>query len=191
MNKRPLISLAMVLLVALASIGIASALWSEQLTVDGSVATGDLDAGWTFASCQDFEAKDVGNVWVPEADVLGDIAGLDTISFMVDNAYPEYRADCQLEYTYTGTVPAHVEEITFDSGGLTGCVVDQQASGTFVAECDQMTVTWVDGLCLQLHAGDFIAGSLRVDVKQAAEQATAYDFDLGVELVQYNESMCP
>jgi hypothetical protein len=184
----PLITVA---LVALATVGVASALWSKTLTVDGTIATGDLDAGWTFASCSDFEMKDVGHVMVPEADVLGEVALLETIGFQVTDAYPGYRADCQLEYTYTGSVPAHVEEIIFDPGGLTACGVFQQTTGTFVAECEEMTITWVDGLCSQLHAGDFVAGSLRVDIKQAAEQATEYDFDLGVLLVQYNESACP
>lgn len=191
MASNRLTPLIVAALVALASVGVASALWSKTLTVDGTIATGDLDAGWTFAACRDFETKDVGQVSVPEADAMGDVPGLETIGFQVTDAYPGYRADCQLEYTYTGSVPAHVEEITFDPGALTGCDVVQRPTGTLVAECDEMTVTWVDGLCSQLHAGDFIAGSLRVDIKQAAEQATDYDFDLGVLLVQYNESACP
>ena len=121
MASNRLTPLIVAALVALASVGVASALWSKTLTVDGTIATGDLDAGWTFAACRDFETKDVGQVSVPEADAMGDVPGLETIGFQVTDAYPGYRADCQLEYTYTGSVPAHVEEITFDPGALTGC----------------------------------------------------------------------
>ena len=186
-----LFPLALALLVALSAIGVVSALWSKTLTVDGTVATGNVDGGWTLASCRDFERKDVGAVSVPEADDLGDIPALESVHFEVTNAYPGYRADCQMEYTYTGSVPVHVEEILFDPVGLAGCDIDQQANGTFIADCDAVTITWVDGLCLQLHEGDFVAGSLRVDIKQAAEQAAVYEFDLGVLLAQYNESGCP
>ena len=194
MNKRPLMALTSIMLVALGTVGIGYALWFELLTIDGTVETGNVDGTWSFASCRDFELKEVGSIEVPESDPLtGEIpAGTDSIRFLISNGYPSYTADCQLEYTYTGSVPAHVEEIRFTAGDLTGCVVDQGATtGSFVAACDQATVTWANGLCTQLHENDFLGSSLRVHVEQPAAQNTTYTFGVEVQLNQFNESDCP
>ena len=87
----------------------------------------------------------------------------------------------------------HVENYTFTPGaGLTGCTVDYSAStGGFLATCDQLTVKWVDGFCMQLHPGDELASSLRVHVEQDADMDAQYTFQVSILLVQYNESQCP
>ena len=189
----PLLRLSMVPLLALATVGVAFALWGEGLTINGNVETGTVDAGWTLAICSDIDPRATGEVAILEADpVTGEIPALDDISFEVVGAYPGYLANCVLQYTYTGSVPVRVESIQFDSANLDNCVVTQSiTTGTLEASCDQMTVTWVDGLCQQLHQGDFLASNLWVEVEDLAEADTFYDFGLEVQLNQYNESACP
>jgi hypothetical protein len=184
----PLALLLLALVLALGTLGVAYTLWSGSLYINGTVKTGNVDAEWDFVGCFDIEGKDVGTT-------AGAIDGSNPhiLHFTIDNGYPSYTGDCQVELHYTGTVPAHVESIDFVPGPeLTNCVVDQDAStGSFVATCDQLTVTWVDGLCTQLHQSSHLASSLRVHVEQDAEMSSQYTFGVSVLLVQYNESACP
>lgn len=191
MRNRPLISLAVVPLLALAGIGLAAALWSETLTIEGDVATAEFDAGWTFASCGEVDPLDMADVAIVEADALGDIAGLHNITFDVDGAYPTYRAVCGVEYTYTGSIPARVENITFDAGNLTGCSVATDLTGMVSADCNEMEVTWIDGLCTELSADQTLAGDLKIRVKDGVDADTEYDFTLGVEIRQLTDAVCP
>lgn len=187
MNRKPLIVVTLVMVVALGIVGVAYGLWFKVLFVEGTIETGNVDAEWTFAGCFDIEDKDVGTT---TASIDQDDDQI--LHFEIENGYPSYTGDCEVEYTYTGSVPVHVEAIRFDPGDFTGCVVDQSPTvGSFTAACDQATVEWVDGLCVQLHEGDRLAASLRVHVEQEAEQNTSYEFGVGVQLNQYNESTCP
>jgi len=183
----PLVLLVTGLVLALGVLGVAYGLWSKTLYIEGSVQTGDIDAEWSFVGCFDIEDKDVGTTagWIDGSDPQ-------ILHFTIDNGYPSYTGDCEVEYLYTGSVPAHVEAIEFEAlSGLTGCVVVQQPLGTTTATCDQLTVKWVNGLCLQLHQGFEQAGSLRVHVEQGAEMDSTYTFQVRNKLVQFNESQCP
>ena len=189
--RRPLLSLALVPLLALASIGMAAALWSETLTIDGEVATAEFDAGWTFGACIEIDPYAMGSVEIVEADANNDIAGLHDITLNVDDAYPTYRAICGVEYTYTGTIPARVQNIGFDPGNLTGCMVSVDSTGRLVADCVEMEIEWVDGLCTVLSENQTLAGDLKLKVKDGADQDTDYDFTFGVEIEQLSTGACP
>lgn len=188
LKNRALALLLLALVVALGTVGAAYALWSGTLYINGTVETGSVDGEWSFVGCFDIEDKDVGTT-------SGQIDGSNPriLHFTIEDGYPSYTGDCQVELHYTGTVPAHVEAIDFVPGaGLTNCVVDQSpTTGTFTATCDQLTVEWIDGLCIQLHQSDRVASSLRVHVEQDAEMSSQYTFGVEVLLVQYNESTCP
>lgn len=186
-KKSALVLFGLVLL-ALASLGMGYGLWSKMLYVNGTIETGNVDAEWTFVGCFDIETKDVGitSGWIDTGDPQ-------ILHFLIENGYPSYIGDCEVEFTYLGTIPVHVEAIRFIPGPeLTNCtVVQSPTTGSFVATCDQLTVTWGNGLCTQLHKGDFLASSLRVHVEQKAEQSSEYTFGVEVQLNQWNESMCP
>ncbi|MDH3308213.1 MAG: hypothetical protein OEO77_11930 [Acidimicrobiia bacterium] len=187
MGKQPATVLTMLVLLALGSVGLAYGLWFKTLAIEGTVETGNVDAEWSFVGCFDIEDKDVGTI-----DGFIDSVDPASLHFEIGNGYPSYTADCEVEYTYTGSVPAHVEAIHFVPGDFTGCAVNQSPTvGSFVASCDQATVTWANGLCSQLHENDFLGSSLRVHVEQGAEQNAVYGFGVEVQLNQFNESACP
>jgi len=182
---RKCVLLCFLILLTLGSTGAGYALWSKTLYIDATINTGDVDAEWTYTSCDDEEQdKDVGTI---TAEI--DLSDSQILHFTIDNGYPCYTADCEVEFTYRGSVPGIVQSISFVPGtGLTNCQVDQSPfTGTFVAECDQLTVIWADGKGSQLHDGDFLGSSLRVHVEQPAEENSQYDFDVELQLVQWNE----
>ena len=56
MKKIGLLALALVL--ALGTLGVGYAMWFEDLIIDGTVYTGDLDADWSIETFGDDETKD-------------------------------------------------------------------------------------------------------------------------------------
>jgi hypothetical protein len=180
------------LVIVLATLAVVNALWSKTITVTSTVETGNVDAVWSLAGCfepfGEVEDKDVAQT---SAEI--DAGDPQILHFRITNGYPSYTGDCQVEYTYIGSVPVKVESITLVPGpNLTNCVVDQSPrTGSFVATCDQLTITWANGLCTQMHHNDFMASSLRVHVEQEAEESTEYTFEVLLKLVQWNESNCP
>lgn len=188
--KFPLSLASLILLVSLtlSSLGLVYGLWSENLQINGTVTTGTLAGEWIEVHCYEEETKPVGNTigWIDNNDPT-------LLYFQITNGYPQYFGGCEVEYQNTGTIPVHVEAINFIPGqNLTNCVVNQSPqTGSFTATCDQLKVVWSDGLCAQLHPGDFHGASLKTTVLQNAQQATTYGFNVQVQLNQYNESNCP
>lgn len=190
MDSRKFASLlALFLILSLATVGVAYGLWSETLHIEGEVETGDVSVIWTKAICADKETlKDVGSV-------SGEIDSADPghLYFHIENGYPGYEGDCEVEYTSTGSIPVHVEAINFIPwAGLTDCTILQSPrTGSIIAQCNELTVTWANGLCTQLHQGDFLASSIYTEVQQDAAQNSQYEFSIEIQLNQFNESGCP
>ena len=192
---RTLALLAGALVVGLAALGLGYGLWSKTLTVTGTVQTGDLNADWVLTACTELHGwpgpvfqqgehlgKDVGSV---SATIDEDDAQI--LHFVVENGYPSYVADCEVEYTNTGTIPVNVVATTIVPGaGLTDCTLTGNQTKTL--SCDQLTVKFVDGIGSQLDPEDALASSLRIHVEQPAKERSTYEFDVLVCLAQWNES---
>lgn len=176
------------ILLALGSTGAGYAMWDKPLYIDGTVNTGDVDAEWTYTSCSDEEyllddPKDVGSI---SAQIDADDS--QKLHFTITNGYPCYTGDCQVEFVNAGSIPLRVQSVDFLPGNLTGCVfIEQWPSGSFTVVCDQLTVTWVNGVGVQLEPGEPNASSIRAHVEQDAEELSDYTFDVEVQLVQWNE----
>jgi predicted ribosomally synthesized peptide with SipW-like signal peptide len=118
MNKRlPLGLLAILLIVLLAGIGVAYGLWSETLTIDGTVNTGEVNI--TFDGFKVYEGVQVGNQPVgpekpdkaPYANCAARITGAndsEKLEVTVDGAYPSWHCYVFFKVKSTGTVPVHV-----------------------------------------------------------------------------------
>lgn len=120
--------LALAAVLATALLGSAYSLWFEQLQVNETVSTGNLDGLITCAQPVDNEinAPIGGGFWstvlapqafYPVASPLKDVASAPTgtqngpheFDVSVSNTYPGYMEDCELHLVNTGTVPWHIE----------------------------------------------------------------------------------
>ena len=187
--------LVILLLVALASLGIVYALWSKTLTIEGLVHTGRLHGRWDGAICSEFHDWP----WPPEGqgEVLGKDVGSTTISIdpqdnnllhlVLNNAYPSYSVDCEVEYVNDGTIPWVIRGTTIIplSANLHNCVLTGNQTKTLT--CDELTVVLVDGVGSQIDPGDGVASSVRVHVEQPAAQNAEYLFAIQVCVAQWNE----
>lgn len=119
MNKRlPLGLLAVLLIVLLAGVGVAYGLWSETLTIDGTVNTGEVDVG--FANVDKYEGVAVnGELEVPEREEKANAANCsyqilnrgtdgEILQVTTIGAYPSWHCFVEFDIKSTGNVPVHI-----------------------------------------------------------------------------------
>lgn len=191
---RPLGIAVVLLVLALTTLGVAYGLWSKVLVVHGTAETGDLDVDWSFISCAEFYGwptkigdgeflgKDVGSV----TGVI-DSQDQQIIHVTVENGYPSYAFDCEVEFMNTGTIPVNIAGFGIIPGTeLANCTLTGGTQSKTLT-CDQLTIKFVDNVGVQLDPEDEVGSSLRVHVEQLAQQGATYDFDLVVCVAQWNE----
>lgn len=127
-------------MLSLAMGGVAYAHWSELITVEGYIQTGNLDVNWiqartvdtdhrpdpglivhSYDSYGDPESGDYYDTWAGEAEFLRydkNVAKTrityledDAVEIQFKNVYPGYAPLVWLRLEGTGTVPAHLEKI--------------------------------------------------------------------------------
>ena len=171
MKKIGLICLTLVM--ALGIMGVGYALWSEDLLITGTVATGDIGAVWSVEAYGDNETAEK-NV----SDCVATGAGTDTLVVAITGAYPciGYYVDWNIEGT--GSVPIHFTAPVFDMSNM-------PAGATFTfTEMDGTPIVWST---VQLHDGDILLGKLTVHLDNTAEELTNYSFSATLTYGQYNE----
>jgi len=164
MKKIALLALALVL--ALGSLGVAYAMWFEDLYIEGYVETGTLDAEWSIDDWGDDETKDFSSV---EPYIIGDTLYID-----VYNAYPCVTYFVDFDVYNAGTIPFHVCNLTCDFANFPG----------------DASVTAVDPF--QVHPGYHGYGTIELHMLNAydPQENSVYTFSCDLKAVQYNEA-CP
>lgn len=121
----PVGTLFIILAIALAFLGVGYALWSETLTIEGTVQTGEVDVEFSeyepvecvdtpAGQCQEEpeEKDDAATCMVewqgPDDDSEGD-EGADLLEVTVTGMYPSYHCKVSFDVTSIGSVPVHVK----------------------------------------------------------------------------------
>jgi hypothetical protein len=187
----PVGTMFLVLVIALAVLGVGYALWSETLSISGTVTTGEVDVEFSqgpVKECVDIngvltcpeppEKADVANCTVewlgPDGDSEGD-DGSDQLLVTVTGMYPSYHCKVSFDVTSTGNVPVHVwlPEPTDDN---------PEWVATDFETC------YEDGV--QLHQNDS-TGDCTIDIHfnndQAPPEGSSHTFGWTILATQYNE----
>jgi hypothetical protein len=203
MKKIAIIALALVL--ALGTIGVGYALWFENLYIEGTVDSGELD--WEFAD------PVPGGGWVPPVlhhddngldplipgydDYQKDVAwkeweffdtdgdgDYDTLEVEIHNAYPGYWNNMSVHVHNNGTIPLHYEYVLLNG--------QEFPIGQDITLYDgAIALWWGDRPGDQIHPCEGTELSFYVGVLQPAEQNAEYTFTITLGAVQYNESEYP
>lgn len=117
----PVGTLFIILAIALAFLGVGYALWSETLTIEGTVETGEVDVEFSAGpveECVDVsgvltcpeppEKADAANCTVEWLGPSDDSDGKDQLQVSVTGMYPSYHCKVSFDVTSTGSVPVHV-----------------------------------------------------------------------------------
>jgi hypothetical protein len=201
-NYRPAVLGALLLLVlAAATLGLGYAHWTWVLTDEGTVQTGAFEGAWTSVSCAEFhtwpdlpthfpndfgeaEGKDVGSTisYVDEDNPR-------IMHMIVDNAYPSYAVDCQVHFHNTGTIPWIIRGTTIvpTSANLENCTLSGNQMKTLT--CEELTVSYADGIGSQIDPGDGSAGSVTLHVEQLADPESTYEFEVRLCVSNWNEPL--
>ena len=111
--------LCLVLILALGAMGTGLAFWTDTLTLNGTVATGDLDVSFINGYSND-EGNDPGlsgghgdGTYNPDtgydaASCTVAIVNAKTATMSIDNGYPSYAPLTSFDIHNTGTIPAKV-----------------------------------------------------------------------------------
>ena len=167
MKKIGLISLALVL--ALGSLGVGFALWSDTLYLEGTIDTGEVEVCIVSIASDDTGLdpgydKDVA--WVETA-----IIDCHTATITIHGAYPSYHTYVHFTSLVGGTIPVRLQSINITNPDP--CI----------------TVDAWDSIGEQRHPGEPADNTIYVHVEQCAEQNATYTFTVEFFYVQYNEYM--
>lgn len=126
--------LAIVMVVAIATLGAAYTLWYEDLSLHADVSTGTLDASITCRGLGDNDSGNTNHPLYPDPGKdIGVVGGIGTAPkdldlvppstdddtnhgflITVTNAYPGYFFDCEFDLENTGNVAWHIESFTVE-----------------------------------------------------------------------------
>ena len=170
MKRILLICLALVL--ALGSLGVAGALWWDDLYIDGYVYTGDIGVEWSIQGYYDSEApdKDVSSI---NAYFVGDDIWID-----IYNAYPCITYTLEWDLHCTGSIPVH-----FAGPWITGNL----PAGVTLTFTD-MAGDLIDWPTVQLHEDGTLYGKLTVHLDNTVAQDASFGFLIELIYHQYNEA---
>jgi len=138
----PVVAIAMLLVIALATMGLAYGLWSETLTIDGTVYTGEVDVGLSLVQVDEWVTLLPGGQNIPEPDEKADAAncsaelkdtdpsdGYELLEITASGAYPSWHCSVKFDVHNLGNVPVLIHQPKQESGptwvGLDGCYANE------------------------------------------------------------------
>ncbi len=210
MKKIALICVALVL--ALGSLGMVYAAWTDTVTISGPVSTGELS--WEFydpinpngppkVSDDDFgpdpqappghneEGKDVA--WkvfeFSDSDNDGD---LDVMSITINNAYPWYTNHIAFWLHNNGTIPLKVDYVVISGGGDSYIITDPGETRIFDLSgngVDDFKIIWGNSFGSQLEPSDSVDLSFSIVFLQdeGLQGQSGLSFTVEIYAIQWNE----
>ncbi len=161
-----LLTIAVVL--ALALMGVAYALWSETLSISGTVSTGAVDVAFQNATDDDDGIDPGYDKNVADCTVeLG--ANGDSMTINITNGYPSYTCTVSYEFFNSGTIPVILNDI----------------SESIPPELTVMQTGPEEGY--QLDANQHAEATIAIHVDQEAEENENYTLSKSFWWVQWNE----
>jgi len=178
-------ALFLVSVLALTAVGTSYAMWSETITMDGTVNVGSLDFEWSIHQAWDSE--------IPEKDDASSISAVisedgNTMTVTITNAYPCIEYYLWFDVHCVGNVPVHFDDFYFEEAYARQWVQD----GIISIEPYEDPVTGVVSDYItntQLHQCNEWYGLLTFHFTNddGFEQGTTYTFTVTLFGYQYNE----
>lgn len=201
-NKTYLPAVALLVIILLGAFGFGYAMWSETLTLNGKITTGELC--WEFKGPYTYDNGDIdinGNCTWDFWEVGKDIANTtlsgpydsdgdgckDTLNVTIDNAYPWYADEIAFYFHNCGTIP-----LVFTEALINGHEVNASSSNTVFLDLNgdgknDVKVRFGNGFGQYEPSKDHEV-SFTVLVLQDAPQNAHLSFTVTLVAVQWNEA---
>ncbi len=183
----PVLMLALGVIVALAVAGVAYGLWAEELTLEGTVNTGEVDVGLSLESVDEL-------VWVngdlisepaekaPAADCEATLVdsddmsdGYETLTITVDGAYPGWRCEVWFNVENLDNVPVLIHEPAQISG----------PAWAYIDDC------YYDDTQLEQGEAEYCLLVIEFFNEDGVEENATYTFEFSILAHQWNEEPTP
>jgi hypothetical protein len=204
MKKIGLLCLALVL--ALGTLGVGYAMWSDEVIIEGTVDTATLRLGIIKAEADLYQDKDVATVelsfegaiapWECEVPPGAEDFAYEKLVVTLNNTFPCLTVDIAFYVGSAGSIPIHITGFTMtDPTGELTVVWTGLHTGYFYrtggdpVEDRVITFTIINLICSQLHECQPDKADLILHVEQPAEQNHQYKFEFKVIGEQWAE--CP
>ena len=204
MKKIGLICLALVL--ALGTLGVGYAMWSDQVTIEGTVDTGTLRIGIVKAEATLYQTKNVSTVdlsfqgpiapWECPSPPGAEEFAYEKLVVTLNNTFPCLTVDIEFYVGSAGSIPIHITGLNM-SDPTDELTVAWNASapnkGWFYSTGGDpikdmvMTFEIINLVCSQLHECVPDKADLILHVEQPAEQNHVYHFEFKVMGQQWAE----
>lgn len=167
----PIWVLSIVVVLALAGVGVAYGIWQQTLFVNGTVETGEAEAELSVVEV--YTEGDIKGIASCNADVIETLDEYDTLVITATNMFPGVSCDVVFDVTSVGSVPIHIHRPVIAPG------YDTQAIAIALSDCYTQET--------QLHLGNSAECELDIDVLQTADNDEAtYSFSATILVHQYN-----
>ena len=163
--KGKLAAIFATVIIALVIVGFAYGNWSETLTIEGNITTGELDVEFKNISCSCSEEMTCTATGV-DTDGDGDF---DKIEVTVSNGYPGGQCNVTFDVHNCGTIPAKIKDIS-----ITGNTAQVATTLTGLSEGEIIDV------------GGIKSCKLTLEVTDQAEEVTPYSVTVTIDVVQFN-----
>jgi hypothetical protein len=200
----PVGAIVMLIILALATVGVGYGLWSKTLVIRGEVNTGFLDAGLSLKEVDqsyDFNDGTVGNgvndddEWLGKdvAECVAELIDPWTMDVTITNAYPSFNCFVRYDVHSRGTIPFDLygPDYFYDMDG-DGEMEFIGTGGLYTIEVDELHVNTFpfcgieDGMQVDPDDPEVLC-DLHVHVKQGAAQKAQYKFRVRLWARQWNE----
>ena len=205
-------ALFMAAVIGLAVVGIGYALWFQVLTLNGVVATGNLDVEWSEHGTLETYSTDIGQTWVDEgtpsflaikATQTCDQRLTDKNHVLTINdagLYPYAGCIHDIDIHNNGTVPVHIDLSEFNLSGLTCDTLGCDAEEDLNIEFDLRSCIFEgnptppgnfvgDTTVVQLHPSNELRCKIRITANQSANENTIYQGGIQLLACQWNEDV--
>jgi len=185
----------------------ALAMWSDTLKINATIETGDVDIA-IVGTPRVFEGEEYGKPWVASCTAelvevqdedLGNPSGDNDLelSITVSNAYPCYYCKVHdVSVKNTGTIPVKLMRPSVTIDGTT-CELKVDEWGQYYYSCDADgngvadvivwgCITSLEGI--QLEPGGTVSFTVDLHVEQDAEELATYVVKIIIKGIQWNEA---
>jgi predicted ribosomally synthesized peptide with SipW-like signal peptide len=133
--KKKILAISLVLAIALSALGVGYALWSDTLTINGTVNTGSVGIEWSPVTIRSDETKPISvmDAWVS--------ADGKVLNICITDAYPCVTYEIVTDIHCTGSVPVHLTGINLNTPASADVVTVTPVAGTQLHYCDSVIVT--------------------------------------------------
>ena len=209
MSRMRFLPFMMIVVLALASLGVGYGLWSQTLIINGTVHTGEMDSALSIEEIDqnadfndfcpsggysigkdcdgdgflndelEFEGKDVAECSAVLVDPY-------TMEVTVSNAYPYFNCFLRYDVENTGSIPIHIYRPGYFYNG--------EYMGSAINTAELHVNGWPPNCYLdetQLHPGEEAYCNLHIAINQPAAEEATYTFQLKVFTRQWNEIVTP